>query len=424
MPYMKERAYNAGGGRLYSLTNRGLKSFCLALYIRAGSIFEDKSDNGISHLFEHLVFRNLKNKYDNFYELLALHGIDMQGCTYKEFIRFSLTGPYYEFNFAAEILIHLFDEIKLNAKELSNEKKRIKAEIREQDERNTIDYYFNKLVWKDSGAQKTELGYCRILDGVSVRKINDFKRKALSDGNWFVYVTGNAGDGDIEKLRDNLSALKCEKVTEPRVNNVGLCDEFFNRKLAVKVMNGSWTYVKIGFDVDCTKYPAGVYDLLYAVLFTGEKSLLNSFLSEDNPIVYSYNSAFEQYDNAGNINFRFEADRKNLEQAMQATVDMLTALKEGRFNFEASLRYEMSTAETELDNPDDLNWSMAYCNHILDCQKLDYSDPYYGKFNVTKEQIVAAARDIFRLHNMTAAVRGNKNRIDIKKSEDILRRLE
>ncbi|MCI6770484.1 MAG: insulinase family protein [Oscillospiraceae bacterium] len=138
---MREQFSSVNGIDLYSLTNPNLKSFCLSLYIRSGSLFEDSSDNGISHLFEHIVFRNLKRKYRSFYELLAMHGIDLCGCTYKEFIRFTINGPYYEFNFAIEILYGLFDEIQMSSDEFSKEKKRIKAEIREENERSTLDYF-------------------------------------------------------------------------------------------------------------------------------------------------------------------------------------------------------------------------------------------------------------------------------------------
>lgn len=55
---MNERSVSVNGISIYSLTNPNLRSFCLSLYVRAGSIFEDSSNNGISHIFEHVVFRN------------------------------------------------------------------------------------------------------------------------------------------------------------------------------------------------------------------------------------------------------------------------------------------------------------------------------------------------------------------------------
>jgi len=101
---MREVVDNINGIKVCSKLNTNLKSFCLSLYVRAGSIFEDTSNNGITHLLEHCLFRNLKGKYDDFYNLLSAHGIEIQGCTYKEFLRFSINGPHCEFNFATDIL--------------------------------------------------------------------------------------------------------------------------------------------------------------------------------------------------------------------------------------------------------------------------------------------------------------------------------
>ena len=117
---MKEQISTVNGVKICSTLNSNLNSFCLSFYFRGGSLFESSSNNGISHLFEHIVFRNLKNKYDNFYELLSIHGIVLQGCTYKEFIRFTLNGPCGEFEFASEILCSIFDSINLPKSEFES----------------------------------------------------------------------------------------------------------------------------------------------------------------------------------------------------------------------------------------------------------------------------------------------------------------
>ena len=421
---MNEQYSLVNGIDLYSLTNPNLKSFCLSLYIRSGSLFEDFSDNGISHLFEHVVFRNLKRKYNNFYELLAMHGIDLCGCTYKEFIRFTVNAPYDEFNFAVEILCGLFDEIQMSSDEFNKEKKRIKAEIREENERSTLDYFFNRIIWKNSEAEKTVLGYCRVIDGISVKRINDFRRKVLSRGNCFVYVTGNVSPEDLEELSRNVRKLDICQDNPGFTNTVTVNEDFFHRSGKVQVKNGYWHYLKIGFDIDCSKYPGGVYDLLYAVLFKGDKALVHNYLSEENPILYSYDSAFEQYDNIGNMNFSFEIDKNKLEDAVRIIVELLQAVKAGRFNFDANLKSEMCNAERERDNPDDLNWSMAYYNHVLKTRPIDYSDDCYGRFNVTKEQVIHAAKEIFRSSNMTFSIKGDKKKINTNVVENILKTLD
>lgn len=421
---MHEQFSSVNGIDYYSLTNPNLKSFCLSLYIRAGSLFEDACDNGISHLFEHTVFRNLKRKYSGFYELLAMHGIDLNGYTYKEFIRFTVNGPQEEFHFAAEILCSLFDEIQLSSDEFNKEKKRIKAEIREADARSTLDYFFNRIVWKNSEAEKTVLGYCRAIDGISVKRINQFRRKVLSRGNCFVYVTGNVSPENLEELGRKLSKLDIGGEESGFTNTVTVSEDFFHRDGKVQVKNGYWYYIKIGFDIDCSKYPGGVYDLLYAIMFKGEKALVYNYLSEDNPILYSFDSALEQYDNIGNLNFSFEIDKTKLEDAVRIIVELLQAVKAGRFHFDANLKSEMWNAQREWDNPDDLNWSMAYYNHILKTQPLDYTEDCYGRFRITKEQVVSAANEVFRCANMTLAIKGDKKKININGIADILKTLD
>ena len=148
------------------------------------------------------------------------------------------------------------------------------------------------------------------------------------------------------------------------------------------------------------------------------------FMSEDNPIIYSYDSTFEQYDNVGNINFSFEVDRNKIEDVFKTVVELLNAAKYGRFNFEANLNYEMFNWELDLDNPDNLNWNMAYYNHILKTQSIDYSDEFYGRFRVTKEQIIDAAKYIFRRCNMTVAVKGDRKKINAEAIEKILESLD
>ena len=149
-----------------------------------------------------------------------------------------------------------------------------------------------------------------------------------------------------------------------------------------------------------------------------------NYLSEDNPIIYSYDSTFEQYDNVGNINFSFEVDRNKIEDVFKTVVELLNAAKDGQFNFEANLNYEMFNWELDLDKPSNLNWNMAYYNHILKTQSIDYSDEFYGRFRVTKEQIIDAAKYIFRRCNMTVAVKGDRKKINAEAIEKILESLD
>ena len=422
---MRENAVNVNGVNIYSLLNPNLRSFCLCLYIRAGSIFEASTDNGISHFFEHIIFRNLKSKYECFYEQLALHGIDIQARTYKEFIQFEINGPSYEFNFGADVLSHIFDEIEISQEEFLKEKNRIKAEIREDGDRTSLDYHFNNLVWNGTEVEKGILGYCRNLDKISVKKLNEFRKEVFSKDNFFIYVTGNVNEKDIELLNEKIEKLDIQQDESRRTNTITLNKEFFNRSGKLEVKNDYWHYIKFGFDYDTEKFSGGVLDILYSVLFQGENALVYNYLSEENPIIYSYDATQEQYDNIANLNFKFEVSKAKLIDAIKIVVELLNNVKDGKFNFESSFKFETILVEIDLDKPTSLNWNMAYYNHILKTNPIDYTDELYGRLkNVSKEQVMAAAKEIFQTKNMTVALKGNKKKINIAEIENILKNLD
>ena len=100
---------------VYSYRNENLHSFCLCLYLRAGSMFETDAENGISHFFEHIIFKNINKKYDGkLYKKLDMLGLDFNGCTYKEFMQFIITGASAHFEEAVKILTSIFEPLTVS----------------------------------------------------------------------------------------------------------------------------------------------------------------------------------------------------------------------------------------------------------------------------------------------------------------------
>lgn len=418
---MTERSFKVNGIGLHTFLNPHLNSFCLSLYVRAGSLFEDDSECGITHLLEHSIYRNLKNYYNNLYELMSLNGLDMSATTYKEFVVFSIDGPDESFDLAADIILHIFDEISLSREDFRLEKERIYAEIYESDEKSTVDYRFRKAVWNGTGVQKSTLGCCSGVEKISLKKLNSYREKVFAKDNIFIYVTGSVNDCSIAKLKNKLSGVKinnCSPNFENKVNSIG---DFFNRDKNITVKHSDWTYVQIGFDVETQRYRSGVHDLFYSVLFKGDCSLFYNMMSEDNAFVYSYDSTYEQYDDVGNLYFKFEIDPQKIYSGFIAVAEMLNNFKNGKFNFGAFLNREKLNCKRELDNVGGLNWSLAYYNHIIKSDGIDYTKDSYGMYDgLTKDDIINAAKEIFKTSNMTIAMRGNKRRIDIKKIYEIM----
>ena len=419
---MPEKSYKINGIDLYTFTNPHLNSFCISLYVKAGCMFETETDNGITHLLEHCLYRNLKNSFGGkLYELTAQHGLDMSASTYKNFIRFSVDGLNSGFEFASDLILKLFSEINFSKVDFSCEKERIRAEMLEKAERTTLDYVFDRYVWDGTCLEKTILGCYSKIKRISLKKLNEYRNSIFSAGNVFIYVTGNITDDDIGILKEKLAELNVNQNGANYDLKVRDTGSFFNRKQTIIVKQNSWNYIKIGFDVEMQKYKSGVYDLIFAILFKGDKALMYNSMSEDNPIIYSYDSDYEQYDDISNINFKFEVAEDKIEEALALVIKTLDDLKNGRFNFEANYQCELASWIVVQDNVDDFNFCLAFNNHILRHNDVDYSKKHLGRLDgITKETVIMAAKEIFRTKNMTVAMKGNKRKINVQRLNEIL----
>lgn len=400
--------------KLYSHINNNVHQFCIGVYIKAGCLYEPDDINGITHLFEHIVFRNIKKHFSkDFYEMLTEKGLSFDASTYKEFLYFSISGLPMGIPLALEIISYLFEDISVNREEFETEKKRVKAEIRESSEKNTLAYMANKEVWNGTSLTNTILGTCKTIDSISVKKLNDYKNTVFNKNNVFVYLTGNINPKEINEIENTISNISISQADYVNDNKSKLPLNFFKRNLTIIKKNAPYYRIKICFDVNNSICPVEVRDILYSILFEEENALVFQEISENNPYVYSYNATFEQYSNISVLDLEYEVSKKNFENSIVAIVNVLNRIKSGDFNFEINLQKLLTKWELVQDNICDLNWCLAYENHILCNNIIDLNKSKFARFsNLTKEQVILCADKIFKTSNLTLSVKGNKTYLD------------
>lgn len=396
------------GIRVFGETNEHLHGFCIGIYILGGSMYESEDENGITHLFEHCVFRNLKKQYDrDFYELLTRYGLSFNACTYKEFIDFEIAGLPMGLPFATELMERMFQPFDLTAEEYRTEKQRIKAEIREESETTTLSYLLNKTAWQGTTLERTIAGTCGDVERISRRRLAAYRERFLVAGNMLVYLTGKIPQEALEQV---LAAVERIPVFAGTVldNTAPIPADFGKRPEVVHRKSDSYHYIAMAFDMDNTRFPAGVRDLLYSVMFEGEDALFYQQMSERTALVYGADSTLEQYRNISKLSFRFEIARKDIPAALTELCRLFRMLRKGEFSFENCLQKQLTKWELMRDDPTALNWSMAYENHILGAIPVEPENVRFGRYDrITKADLTAAAQAIFRPENLTFAVKGN-----------------
>ena len=402
--------------------NESIHSFCLCLYVRAGSLFETKKENGISHFFEHIVFKNIHYAMgENLYQTLDRCGLDFNSSTYEEFIQFIITGAPAHFEEAAEILTGIFAPFTLPEEAIDTERKRIKAEIREEDEESSLNYFTKQIAWKDTSLERTITGKKKTLNKIRRKQLCAFQKKVLAANNIFFYISGNYPESSLSVLTRLLEPYSFSFLKEERENIAPVPKRFGQRKPKIYVKNSKKTCVCFSVDIDASRYTLAEKNLLFDILFEGEFCKIHQELSEKKGYVYSYDPCFQHYNNIGQMTLVYEVLPKHLYDSVETVIEVLKSMKEG-ITDELSyvLPHYIDNAGFLLDDTEEFNWVRAYEGHILDVYYKDIEERTESYRSVTTERMTQICREVFRQSNILLTIKGKKKKVDKERLSKIL----
>lgn len=422
---MKEREQHrvsSNGISVYSYKNEALHGFYISLFVRAGSMYESGSESGITHFFEHCAIRNLNKLYgDKLYEKLDRMGMELGASTYSEMVQFYISGASKHFGEGARLLTDLFSDITLSSSEIDAERKRIKAEIRESDDKRSLNTFTASSVFGGTSLEYSILGTNSSIDKIGKVRLAEFSKKALCRENVFLYVTGCFTDSDIDEI---LSILDKKHIISGALheNIAPVPEKFAKRDSAVFVKNADFTMCRLSFDLDMTRYSVAETDLVYDMLLSGNNSKLFIELSEKRGLCYDLGGGCERYKNIGELYFTFEVKKSDLYDALKTVVEVLNSMKHKPDVDSVKAGY-VDNAYMLYDDSCELNFTFGYDNHIMDEKYSSIDERKMRYENITSERIGAIARGLFLPRNLTVTIKGDKKSISTEKIKEITEEL-
>lgn len=413
------------GVPIYYYQNEHVHSFCICLYIRAGILYEKKEYNGVTHFWEHMVFKNINhNMNGSMSKTLDRLGAYFNGTTFKELVEFKITGASKNFRACADIISKVMLAAEFTDKELETEKRRIKSEIREDDDDNSIDFLAEQYVWKKTGLALPITGTARAVDGFNKKSFTKTRDRIMDAKNMFFYVTGAFSQEDIQYLKQLTDACDIGNDAPQRINLAPVPKKFFKRDADIRIVNAQKNEIRFSFDCDTRKYSVAQIDLLYDILFDGECCKIFKSLSDKSGLIYSYNSMIEQYNNIGCMSLSYEVKEKRLLESIEKVVLIFKKLKKGiKDELEYVKPVYIDNAEMELDIPDKLNWTFAYESHILGQGYKDVHERRMAHVGITSDCIEKMVNDIFTTANLSIMIRTTNKKLKSDEIEKIVSKL-
>ena len=411
------------GVPLYYYPNPHLHSFTLCLYLKAGPMYEKPQENGISHFLEHIVFRNANHILEGkLYKELDRLGLNLNGVTYREFIQFSISGATVHFEEAVKLILLLVEPLELTSSQIDIERKRIKAEIREASEKNSLDYFTNERIWEGTSLTQMIAGKPAVLDKIGKKALAEAKEELMAVGNCFFYLTGCIRPEHLYFVEKQIEKHHFSRAKIRRNNMAPVPEVFFKRDGKIQIKNSDFTLIRMSFDLVADRYTDAELTLLSDVLFHGDYCKIFQELSEKNGYIYSFTSCLEKYNNIGSIHLAYEVQPSNLEKSFIRSLEIFEEIKE---NIGDELDYVLApyidNSVMLLDDPEDLNWTMAYEAHVLGNPYENLEDRKEAFLAVTPTRLKEIARDIFRPENLLVTMKGNKKKLE---EDGVISRME
>ena len=285
------------------------------------------------------------------------------------------------------------------------ERKRIKAEIRENDDIHSLDFYADRLIWEDSPLSMPIAGIPSTLNHIYKKDLEAARRQIFSIGRIHFYLTGSVSDKDISYL-----CRLIEKVSFPVwKGNADNCTpipaSFGRREPSLFIKQARYYYVRISFDLSAGGGQNAALDYLYDLLFLGDSCLAYSKLSEEQGYIYSFDPCLEKYGNAGCLTLSFCVSGTHFLPAVRTALSIFVSLRQELPDLSRVRPTYTDNSLMLLDQPEQLNWIGGYENHILGVSDSSLADRKARYEAVTPKQVQILASRIFRKNNLSLAVK-------------------
>ncbi|NLK52219.1 MAG: insulinase family protein [Syntrophomonadaceae bacterium] len=201
--YRKETLKN--GVRIVTEGIPHVRSVSLGLWVRAGSRDEDKSNSGISHFIEHMMFKGTQNRTAReIAESLEAVGGQLNAFTAKEYTCYYVRVLDEHLDLAIDVLSDMFFNSRFALPDIDTERKVVLEEINmyEDSPDELIHDLFARTIWKDHSLGEPILGSLETIKALNREALLDYLHRHYTPDRLVIAAAGHLDhDSLVDRLR-------------------------------------------------------------------------------------------------------------------------------------------------------------------------------------------------------------------------------
>jgi predicted Zn-dependent peptidase len=398
------------GMRVITIHMKDTPTVTVLAMVEAGSKYETKKNNGISHFLEHMVFKGTAKRPTAY---TISKELDSLGSHYNAFTSEEYTGYYAK---AApkhvSTLLDVVSDIYLNPvfdeKELEKEKGVIIEEInmyKDLPHRHVQEIFMN-LMYGDQPAGWSITGPRENIHAMRRDDFVDYRKAHYVAEATTVIVAGNFDEKVVQKeIKEKFGSIS----TGRKAKKVKTKESQSEPQVAVENRKTDQAHIVIGVRGFAVGHPNNpTVRMLNAVLGAGMSSRLFQKLREEMGVGYYVRSNYDTYTDHGIFSVSIGADISRVEEVINAIVAELKRFTTEKVSKEELLKtqeYLVGMMSLGLESSDSIAEFYGYQEILRQPLKMP-KDIIKEIRSVTPEKIQAMARKLFVDKNLNLAIVG------------------
>ncbi len=321
MHYTKHILEN--GTRVILAPMENTQTVTVQIMVEAGSKHENKSNNGISHFLEHMMFKGTKKRpsYKVITELLDGTGGDSNAFTGKEETGYYVKVPAGKAKLALDLVSDIYLNSLFRQKDIDVERGVIlqeKAMYQDLPQRYVWEI-FEQLLYGDQPAGWDIVGTEKVIKSLKRKDFLDYWRKKYLPGSTVVVVAGKFKEDEILK---QIKESFFQKSNQRKIGKKKVVQSQGRPQVKVHHKQTDQSHLVVGFrGPDMFSPDRYAESLLATVLGGGMSSRMFERVREKNGLAYYISAAAEQSTDTGYLVAFAGVEHQNLTKALKMTLD-------------------------------------------------------------------------------------------------------
>lgn len=400
-----------------------MESATTLIMVGAGSRYETKKNNGISHFLEHMAFKGTKS-HPTAMEISSLidgAGAESNAFTGKDYTGYYIKSAAHKVEMAFDILSDMITNLLLDPAEIEKERGVINEELNLYEDTPTrkIGDIYESLLYGDTPMGWDIGGERSVINSVKREDFMDYMKRFYAAGNMVLVIAGKVETDKTLKLAEKyFSDIKS-------FNAQGFASVIEGQqKPAVKLQYKKTDQAHFALGVrtvglinEKDRYPLSI---LGSILGGGMSSRLFHEVREKRGLAYYVRTSSDNYLDCGHMTTYVGADPKRIDEAIKVVIDEYKKVqKPGELTLEeVNKAKEYMKGHFVLDLEDTRSVSIYYATDLLIEKKLEEPAEVIKKIDAVKLADVVRVAKKYLSNPLNLAIIGDFK--DEKRFEKLL----